>query len=405
MLFWIIATLIALAVAAAIAAPLMRGRRGAGAEVSPDVAIYRDQLAEVDRDLARGAIAPAEAERARTEIARRLLAADSAGPERIAEAPRGASGVVVALAVVAVVGGGLALQAALGRADLGDLPRAARMAEAQARLADLPTQDEAEAAAAAILADVRITPPPDIQATVDNLYASLADDPDNLDTLLLLRDFEAQTSNYPAAADLAADVVRVRGDAATAMDLILQLDLMARATNFVVSAEGLQVLDRVAATSPGHPVVNFYRGLLLSNVGRPDLAFVEWRAIADAADPAFPYQDVVSGSMADLAYLAGVDYTPPPVRGPSAAQMADAAEMDPEARAQMIRGMVQGLSDRLAAQGGTAEEWAQLIGALGVLGETDQARAIWTEAQSVFAGQEAGLDLIRAAARDAGVAE
>ena len=77
--------------------------------------------------------------------------------------------------------------------------------------------------------------------------------------------------------------------------------------------------------------------------------------------------------------------------------MAAAADMDPEAQAAMIRSMVEGLSDRLASQGGTAEEWAQLISALVVLGEEDRASAILGEAREVFAGQEEALATIEAA--------
>ena len=71
----------------------------------------------------------------------------------------------------------------------------------------------------------------------------------------------------------------------------------------------------------------------------------------------------------------------------------------------MIRGMVDGLSNRLATDGGTAQEWARLIGALGVLGETDRATAIWAEAQTVFADRAEDLALIRSAAEQAGLTE
>jgi cytochrome c-type biogenesis protein CcmH len=67
--------------------------------------------------------------------------------------------------------------------------------------------------------------------------------------------------------------------------------------------------------------------------------------------------------------------------------------------------MVEGLSARLAASGGPAEDWARLIAALGVLGEHDRARAIWAEAQRLFADQAEGLAQIEAAARGAGVAQ
>jgi cytochrome c-type biogenesis protein CcmH len=80
-----------------------------------------------------------------------------------------------------------------------------------------------------------------------------------------------------------------------------------------------------------------------------------------------------------------------------------AAEMTPEARMEMIQGMVAGLSDRLATEGGPPEDWARLIGALGVLGNTEQAAAIAAEAEQVFAGNDAALSLIAEARTRAGL--
>jgi cytochrome c-type biogenesis protein CcmH len=89
--------------------------------------------------------------------------------------------------------------------------------------------------------------------------------------------------------------------------------------------------------------------------------------------------------------------------GPTAEDMQAAAEMTAEDRAAMIRNMVAQLSDRLATEGGTPEEWGRLIAAYGVLGDTDQARTIWAEAQQVFAGNDAALAAVDAGARRAGL--
>jgi len=70
----------------------------------------------------------------------------------------------------------------------------------------------------------------------------------------------------------------------------------------------------------------------------------------------------------------------------------------------MIRGMVNGLSERLATEGGTPQEWARLIRALGVLGETARASAIWNESKEAFASDPAALSVLREAAQAAEVA-
>ncbi len=79
--------------------------------------------------------------------------------------------------------------------------------------------------------------------------------------------------------------------------------------------------------------------------------------------------------------------------------------MTPEQRMDMIRGMVARLSDRLASEGGTPQEWARLIGAYGVLDDQAQAIAIWDNAREVFAGNEEALDIVREGARNAGISQ
>jgi cytochrome c-type biogenesis protein CcmH len=78
--------------------------------------------------------------------------------------------------------------------------------------------------------------------------------------------------------------------------------------------------------------------------------------------------------------------------------MQAAAQMSPEERQQMIRGMVEQLNDRLASEGGTAADWAKLISSLRMLGEEDRAQKIWTEAQGLFATAPDDLERIRQAA-------
>ncbi|MGZ9034215.1 MAG: c-type cytochrome biogenesis protein CcmI, partial [Rhodospirillales bacterium] len=63
-----------------VAAPLLfRGAATAASRREADLRVYRAQLAEVDRDVERGLLAAAEAEAARTEVKRRMLAAAGDG--------------------------------------------------------------------------------------------------------------------------------------------------------------------------------------------------------------------------------------------------------------------------------------------------------------------------------------
>lgn len=401
MLFWIIAALLTLAVAAGLALPLA-GRRLRAADPDRARAIYKDQLAEVDRDLARGVIDAAEAERARTEIARRLLATDRDGPARLTDAPRGLSRGAAVVAVIALVGGAFGLYRMMGSPGYADQPRAARIAMSDAMRATRPSQAEAEAQVAAIVEANRITPPPEIQETVDTLRAALAENPDDLAGWQVLTDFETRTGNLAAAAAAMGEIVRIKGDAATTEDLVGLVDRMVFSAQGYVSPEAEAVLDRIAATEPENLAMLYYVGLLYAQTDRADRAFTLWRRVIEEGGDSL-HARLARDGIGDVAWLAGRDYTPPDLPGPSAEQMAAAADMAPEDRDAMIRGMVAQLSDRLATEGGTAEEWARLISSLGVLGETAQAQAIWTEAQVIFADAPDDLALIRAAAEEAGL--
>lgn len=126
-----------------------------------------------------------------------------------------------------------------------------------------------------------------------------------------------------------------------------------------------------------------------------------------AAEMATHARTALAGDAARLALidhaLSGTAATAAP--GPTADDIAAAAEMSPEERQKMIADMVQRLEARLATQGGTPDEWARLIGALVTVGQTDHAREIWDEAQTRFAPYPDALAQLRAAAMQAGLIE
>ncbi|MEL6311366.1 MAG: phytanoyl-CoA dioxygenase family protein, partial [Pseudomonadota bacterium] len=113
--------------------------------------------------------------------------------------------------------------------------------------------------------------------------------------------------------------------------------------------------------------------------------------------PNAPWIAPVSAQIENIAARAGVNYAMPAIgtgRGPTADQIEAAQDLSPAERMDMIRGMVAGLSDRLATEGGPVEDWAQLISALGVLGDMDQARAILVNAREVFGDDPSAADLL-----------
>jgi len=411
MTFWIIVSLMALAAAALLVLALMRTRGGAGPAAAYDLRVYRDQLREVDRDLARGVIGEADAERTRAEVSRRILAADAAArksPDR-SGAPQAVTMVTAVGLAVMVIAGSVLLYRGLGAPGYGDLGLRHRIEMAQAARESRPDQDAAEARMPAL-------PPRELddgyKALVDKLRSTVASRPEDARGHDLLAQHEANSGNFPAAYAAKARVIEIRGEDATPQDYAEYAELMIMAAGGYVSPQAERALAAALERDRGNGPARYYWGAMMAQTGRPDIAFRIWEETLRAGPPDAYWIAPIRGQIEDMAARAGVDYALPPatggapmLAGPNSEDMAAAADMTAEERQDMIRGMVDRLSDRLASDGGSAAEWARLIGALGVLGETDRARAIHAEAQQTFAGDTEALAQIEAAARRAGVAE
>ena len=411
MAFWIAAAGIGLAVTALLLLALLRGRADDAPAAAFDLRVYRDQLREVDRDLARGVIAPADAERLRTEVARRVLEADRAlgtgtGADG-APAPRLTTFVMASL-VATVMLGGVWTYYRLGAPGYPDLPIAERLADSEQVYRTRPPQAAAETTAAA-----RAPAPgpvdPAFSTLMDQLRGALKDRPDDLEGHRLLARNESGLGNYLAAVAAQRQVIAILGDSVSADDHAMLAEMMILGAGGYVSPEAEAEITRALQLDPLNGTATFYAGLMFAQVGRPDRTFSLWAPLLDRSQPDDPWVVPLRAQLMQVASEAGEDdYVLPetaPLPGPDADAVAAAAEMTPEERQEMVRGMVAQLSERLATQGGSAGEWARLIAAYGVLGETDRAQAIWAEAQQRFAGRAADLEVVRAAAVQAGVAE
>ena len=114
------------------------------------------------------------------------------------------------------------------------------------------------------------------------------------------------------------------------------------------SDEAMGLLRTAAEMDPSHIQSRLYLGAELTRTGQYDDAARFWRAAIDLAQGDEPWLPAARQGLA-VAENDGVDTT-----------AADQAEM--------IRGMVGSLSTRLYAEGGTVEEWSQLVRSYIVLG-------------------------------------
>lgn len=403
MLFWAAAFLIALAVTLPLLAALLRAGSDGVDPAASDIAVYRDQLKEVERDLARGVLTESEAEAVRVEVSRRLLEADRRRGEAQASGT-GARGLAAALVVGGLLAGSWALYSRIGAPGYADLPMESRLAVIDAAAATRPSQLEAEQLAAPNMPPMPEADPAFLDL-MEKLRATVAERPDDARGLALLAENEARLGNFAAARDAQNRLLEVKRDAATAGDLQTAIDIMVFGAGGYVSPEAEALIRRLLTLDPDDGAGRYYAGLMLAQNGRPDRAFPIWRRLLEQGPQDAPWVPVIRNEIAAVAAAAGVNYAPPAGAGPSAAQIADADAMTDEERQEMIQGMVEGLAARLASDGGTAEEWARLITALGVLGETERAGAILAEARTVFAADASGLEQIEAAAARAGLSQ
>jgi len=383
-LFLVAAGILSIASLALLLWPLLR-RRGPVAEprAAYDLRLYRDQLAEVDRDRVRGLLGAEEAEATRIEIKRRMLAAAGAGVvvAKPADAPPPPRPRRVWVGVLAVLlpGAAALLYLELGAPGVPDRPlaerRAAAMSAGRQPAAGEPVSLEDAAAQLA----KRLESRPD-DATgwllLGRAYLTLNRPAEALPALARARDLAPDQPEVVAAfADAAIAVADGRIDDASraALASLLALEPDSPKARFLLALDRAQQGDLPGA------VQGWTDLLALSAADAPWVATVRehiQRAAKEAGlDPA-----TVQPSPEARALAARIAAAQPPeaAAGPGPADVAAAAQMPPEERAQMVRGMVDRLAARLREHPDDLEGWRRLARAYDVLNEpakAEEARA------------------------------
>lgn len=394
--FWVIALGLALAVALVLIRAVQRAGDTGGATATDgaaDLVVYKDQLAEIARDLARGTLSEDEAGRLRAEVGRRVLEADRAGRGTAPVQAGGSARLVLVLILALVVPGAGLLYWTMGLPGYPDMGLATRLAELDQAIANRPGQ-EAELAAQGKARDAALDA---------RLATELAGITDPAALRALFRERLA-AGEMQAAVRTGERLVALLGDASGAADHAnLALALVLEASGYV-SPEAEAEMRASLQRDMTNELARYLVGEMFLQGGRYDQAFRFWRPIAEDGDPAAPWVASIRERIVEVAELAGQRYAlPGDAPGPTAGDIAAAAEMTPEERQAMVEGMVAQLSDRLAAEGGTVEDWNRLIRSLAVLERLDEAQTIYDEAKVVFAGRPAELSFLRLAAVETGL--
>lgn len=385
--FWMTAGGGAALVALTLALAFLRtDRQGLGGADS-DILLYKSQLADIDKDVARGVLPQEEAEAARVDVKRRLLAADRAARQAGAQTagPRAWPGAAL---IVVVLGGAIGLYTTIGAPSYGDLPLKQRLAALDAARSDRPGQLAAETVANLPEPDMSRLDP-QFADLMERLRSTIETRPNDVEGLRLLARNEARIGRVGAARAAQEQLIAVLGGLAGAAEHAHLAELSVAAAGGYVSPEAEAAADAALEIDPKSETARYFKGLAELQGGRPDLAYDRWNALLADSPADAPFVPLIQSQLPQVAELAGI-----PFRGPERPNFGENEEM--------IRGMVNSLGNRLAEQGGTAEEWARLIHSLGVLGEHEQAGMIAAEARSVFAGNQEAVGMIDAALSGSG---
>jgi cytochrome c-type biogenesis protein CcmH len=337
----------AMTCAAVFAVLIPLSRQAASAADARDVAVYKDQLAEVDRDAAAGLIGPAEAEAARIEVSRRLIAAaeraEAAGAVREGTTRRRRIAAIAAIVLVPAIAAltyGLRGQPGYPGQPLAERQRAA------------PQQS-------------------DFATLIGRVETHLSANPDDGRGWEVIAPVYLRMGRVQDAVRARANAMRLLGVTADREADLAEAQTIA--AGGVVSAEAKAGFERALALGPGHPKAGYFLGLAAEQDGKPDEARAQWTRMIGEAPEGAPW---VALLRSEIARLGG---TPPQ----TAAAAAPPAQPGPA----QIRAMVEGLAQRLAADGSDFDSWLRLVRSYVVLGEGDKAREAAASARRLFAAQ------------------
>jgi cytochrome c-type biogenesis protein CcmH len=387
-LLWIILACLTATVLLVLLRPLAGPGTSLRAAEGLDAAVYRDQLGEIESDRARGLIGEEEAEAARIEIARRLLAADGKTEDSgAASADAGVARTATIAVAVALPLLALGLYLAYGSPRLPDQPLAARLQD--------PASDR------------------NLEALVARVEARLRAHPEEGEGWDVIAPVYMGWQRYNDAAEAYGQATRLLGESAKRLSGRGQALVLAN--NGVVTEEARAALERAFQLDQTLVEPRILLAIAKEQDGQFQAAIEDWRALLDKAPKDAPWRAMVETRIATAqAHLAGKPVAEaeggvsgqPGVQnkgGPSAADIAAAETMSAEQRQVMIETMVQGLATKLDQDGSDLSGWLKLVRAYSVLDRKDDALKALERAKTQFSGNTQALQQLDQLAAELGL--
>lgn len=382
---WIAIGAMCMVATGAIILGVGRARGGKNAvRADYDLSVYKDQLAELDRDLERGVLNETEAAAARTEIERRILTLSDQAAEAGAHGARPQNSWLATVSIgICVSGAALALYLHLGSPHLPNVPYTARNIEAE-KSAETDRRQAGE-----------------MSKLADKLAARLKAEPDNIRGWLLLG--RSYLSLNREADALVALKTAYELDPLNAAVIVEYAEALILTDKNRVSDKAMALLERALNADPRNPRARYYLAQGLAQKGNLKGALQGWIDLVAVSPDAAPWLASVGAQITAVAKDLNVNpntFSPspaaqalgkpqpmgPPIAGapgPSKEDVEAASQMSAQDRTEMIRGMVQRLADRLKENPDDIAGWRRLLQAYRVLGDDEKAASVEARIKSM----------------------
>lgn len=369
-MFWIIIALLTAAVALVLTYPLMRSYGTADTGRDGEVAVYRDQLAELQRERESGLIGETEAEYARAEIGRRLLAAASGQKgEKSTSAPR-RHDVLARIVTLLLPLTGLCLYLFMGSPNAPDMPLEARLEK----------------------------PGNDMELMIAKAERHLAQKPDDGAGWDVLAPIYFKTMRLGDAEMAYRNAIRLLGE--NPQRLTGLAETLIAANQGIVIEDARAALEKAEKASPGNPRARFYLALSLEQAGKTAEARGAFAGLLKDSPEGAPWIPLVQAHLQNTGGAVAAAPKPQAPKpqapgGPSEQDIAAASNMSPQDRQAMVAGMVESLDARLRENPDNFEGWMRLVRSYAMLKNDEKARQALADGLKAFpAAGEQGKQLL-----------
>ena len=359
MYFWVLAAILTIVAILVVTVPLLRTPKRALEAFEFDKELYKDRLVEIDRDLALGRISAEEADTARAEEGRKLIALSRS--DRSGDSPKaGLSGrpvATIAAGIIAIPLATFGLYSMLGTPAAPDLPLSARAS------GDPAGQS--------------------ITELVGRAEGYLAKNPDDAKGWAVLAPVYTRLGRFEDAANAWQNVYRIDPDYPE-IRATLGESLMG-VSNGIVTERAHELFAGELEKNPSSFKARYYMAMALAQEGKNEEASQAWQALIETSPPdagwlesAYAFRDQAREA-AGLPALNDAPQSAGAAPGPTQEQVAAASDMTAEERQQMITGMVARLEEKLVEDPADKQGWQRLVRAYIVMGrKEDAAKAIET---------------------------